>query len=530
MVAAAGRRGGRDVSWEEEVREIERRQELVLEMGGPELVEQEHAGGKLTVRERIDGLLDSDSFEEQGRLAGTGVYEDGELKSFHPSGVVLGAGRIDGRRVIVTGSDYTARRAPPNRDRPRPKGGYAEQMALEMKVPLIKLIDAFGANIRAIEQMSRTYIPEMPGWWMNHALMAEVPVVAAALGSVAGGPAAEAAATHFTVMVRGNSQIFAAGPPVVIRALGLEVTKEELGGADVHARGSGLADNEAESEADALQQIRRFLSYLPSNVYQVPPIDPEPDDTPDRRDEELLSIVPRDRQRPYDVRQLVEHIVDRGSAFEIGRYFGGSQITMFARMDGRPIGVLANDPRVLGGSMDAASAEKFTKFVDLCDAFNLPIVNFADQPGFMIGPSAERAGTLKKGVRALAAIYDASVPWATVVVRRLYGVAGAAHQSHHRHAFRIAWPSGEWGSIPIEGGVMAAYRRQIENAPDPDAERARIEQEFVAVRNPLRGAEAFDIEDLIDPRDTRPVLCNWVRDAYERLPLVAGKKSHHMRP
>lgn len=517
------------MTWEPEVEDLVRRRELGGQMGGPELIAQHHADGKLTVRERIDLLIDPDSFNEQGRLAGVGVYEDGRLAQFFPSGVVVGAARIDGRRVIVTGSDFTARRAPAVNGRQRNKGTYAEEMALEMKVPFIRLIDAFGASIRAVATMGRTYIPEMRDYWMIHEMLGEVPVVSAALGSVAGAPAAHAAATHFTVMVRGTSQVFAAGPPVVQRALGREITKEELGGAQVHARGSGLADNEAETEADALNQVRRFLSYLPSNVYKIPPVSPC-DDPATRRDEALLSLIPRDRRRPYDSRKMLSHIADEGSLFEMGRYFGGSVVTMFGRLDGHPVGMIANDPRVLGGSMDAAAAEKFTKFVDLCDTFHLPVANFVDQPGFMIGPGAEQTGTLKKGVRALAAIYDSKIPWATIIVRRAYGVAGAAHQSHRRHAYRMAWPSAEWGSIPIEGGVAAAYRRQIENAADPDAERKRIEDELIESRNPLRTAEAFDIENLVDPRDTRSLLIEWVRDAYERLPLLVGKKQHHMRP
>lgn len=517
------------MSWEAEVREIEERRALGLLMGGEELVAEQHADGKLTVRERIDLVLDEDSFEEHGRLAGAAIYDDdGNLKGFHPTGTVIGLGRINGRRVVVSGSDFTARRAPSAGDRVRNKASYAEEMILEMKVPYVRLLDAFGASIRAVGTMKRTYVPEMRDWWMVHAMMGEVPVVAAALGSVAGAPAAQAAATHFTVMVRGTAQVFAAGPPVVVRALGREITKEELGGVDVHTR-SGLADNEAANEEEALQQVRQFLSYLPQNVYEVPPVCPSSDPA-DRCEEDLISIIPKDRRRAYDSRKLVDMVADTGSVFEMGRNYGGSVITMLARFDGHPVGVIANDPRIIGGSMDAAAAEKFAKFVDLCNTFNLPIVNFVDQPGFMIGPSAEQAGTLKKGVRALAAIYDSVIPWATVIVRRSYGVAGAAHQSHNRHAFRIAWPSGEWGSIPIEGGVMAAYRRQIENAPDPDVERQRIENEFIAVRNPIRAAEAFNIEDLIDPRRTRPVLCSWVRDAYERLPRLTGKKTHHMRP
>lgn len=227
---------------------------------------------------------------------------------------------------------------------------------------------------------------------------------------------------------------------------------------------------------------------------------------------------------------MVELIADRDSCFEMGRYYGGSQVTIFARLNGRPVGVLANDPLRYGGAMDAAAAQKLEKFVDLCDTFHLPIVNFSDQPGFLIGPAAEAAGTLKQGARAVAAIFSATVPWASVIVRRVYGVAGGIQQNHARWNLRVAWPSAEWGSIPIEGGVMAAYRREIEAAADPVAYREQLEENLAAMRNPLRTAEAFDIEDIIDPRATRPLLCEWVELAYRQLPPMLGRKGRGMRP
>jgi acetyl-CoA carboxylase carboxyltransferase component len=331
-------------------------------------------------------------------------------------------------------------------------------------------------------------------------------------------------------MVRGLSQVFAAGPPVVKRALGIDVTKEELGGYQVHTRKSGVIDNEAEDEADAFRQIRAFLSYLPSSVHELPPVR-ACDDPPDRREEALLSFIPRNRNRPYHVRTLIDLIIDRGSAFEIGRYFGGAQVTALARLNGKPVGVLANDPLVYGGAMDAAAAQKAEKFIELCDQFSLPIVNLADQPGFLIGIASESAGTLKHGMRMFTAMEYCSIPWATVIVRRLYGVAGAAHQSHTRWNYRMAWPSGEWGSLPVEGGVAAAYRREIEAAADPATYIQELEGRLSAMRSPFRTAEAGGVEDLIDPRETRSLLCEWVDLAYEkRLPTILGPKHRGMRP
>ena len=517
------------MTWEPEIEEIAQRTRRAMQLGGPERVQDQHDRGKLTVRERIDALIDEGSFLERGVLAGSGEYDDdGRLTEFMPASFVMGVADILGRPVVVGGGDYTAR-ARPSSGREVSKSAVAERMALDLRLPMVRLIDGFGADIRAIESIGRTYIPANPQFEVVAALLGEVPVVSIALGAVAGWPAAAVTASHFSVMVQGISQVFAAGPPVVARALGHPIDKEELGGVQVHARGSGVVDNEAASEVEAFEQVRRFLSYLPGNVHELPPVAAS-EDPADRCDDELVSLIPRDRRRPYNVRKMIEHVVDRGSMFEIGRGGGRAQVTTFARLDGRPVGVLANDPMVHGGATDADSAQKLEKFVDLCDTFHLPVVNFVDNPGFMIGHGAESSGTLKQGVRAITAIYQARVPWATVVVRRVYGVAGAGHQDHSRYNYRIAWPSGEWGSIPIEGGVMAAYRRQIEAAEDPEAYRADLERRLVQMRSPFRTAESFNAEDIVDPRQTRPLLCNWVRLAYRVLPPLAGPTARHMRP
>ena len=520
--------------WQPEVDEIKRRREMALQMGGEDRVRDQHERGKLTVRERIDGLLDEGSFRERGVLAGQTEYEDGTLKRFRAASYVMGIGKIDGRPVAVGGGDYTARPLSGTAGvrpagRTASKGGADEEMALGLRLPMIRLIDGFGADIRSVEGMARTYIPELTMWPVPAKLMSEVPVVSAALGAVAGLPAAQMGVCHFSIMVKDVSQIFAAGPPVVKRALGLDVTKEDLGGVHIHAHRSGLVNNVADDEADAFAQIRQFLSYLPRNVYEVPPVT-ECDDPVDRREEDLLSLIPRDRMRPYDTRRMVELIFDTGSTFEISRHFGPSLVTMLARLNGHPVGVMANDPLQIGGAMDGAAAQKLEKFVDLCDTFHLPVINLADQPGFMLGPSAEAGGTLKHGARALCAMEAATIPWATVIVRRVYGVAGGGHQSFRRFAFRVAWPSGEWGSIPIEGGVMAAYRREIEAAADPDAYRAELEERMVERRNPFGAAEAFNAEDLIDPRDTRPMLCEWLDLVTDLLPPQLGPKLRPMRP
>jgi propionyl-CoA carboxylase beta chain len=232
----------------------------------------------------------------------------------------------------------------------------------------------------------------------------------------------------------------------------------------------------------------------------------------------LRDLVPRERRSPYDVRRLLRSVCDEGSVLELGRRHAPSIVTALARLDGRPVAVLASDPKVYGGGMTADGADKTTRFVDLAETFHLPIVHFVDQPGFVIGSAAERAGTIRHGARALAAAYQSTVPWASVLVRRVFGVAGAAHRPHHRHSFRVAWPSGDWGSLPVEGGLEVAFKRMLAEAGEQAAQlKAEIAARLEAVRSPFRTAEAFLVEDVVDPADTRPLLCEWVESAYDVL-------------
>jgi acetyl-CoA carboxylase carboxyltransferase component len=315
----------------------------------------------------------------------------------------------------------------------------------------------------------------------------------------------------------------------VERGVHERVTKEELGGAHIHGELSGLVDNVAESEEQAFASIRAFLSYLPSSVFESPPVYAS-DDDPSRREEELAAIVPRERRRAYDVRRIVDLVVDRQSFFEIASLQGTALVTGFARLDGRPIGVMANDPRQGGGGLDAPASDKMVRFVDLCDTFHLPVAYFVDLPGFLIGTTAERTGTILRGTRALFSVYQAQVPWCSILMRRVFGVAGAGHGNADRLNLRYAWPSGDWGSLPIEGGVMAAYRREIEASPDPEKRRQEIERMLDLVRSPLRTAEAFGVEEIIDPRDTRPLLCEWVHEAYRVEATRLGQRRRGMRP
>ncbi len=304
------------VSWQPELDEIRRREELARLMGGHANIERQHAAGRLTVRERIALLLDPGSFHETGALAGQAKYdEQGQLVSFTPSNFVAGTGKIDGRRVVVGGDDFTVRGGAADAAIGN-KMGHAEKLARGLRMPMVRLVDGTGGggSVKTIEQIGRTYVPANPAWDTITAILGEVPVVGACLGPVAGLGAVRVVTSHFSVMVRGSSQLFVAGPPVVERGVGEKLSKEELGGHEIHARGSGAVDNEVDSEQEAFAQIRKFLSYLPSSVWDLPPRASCSDDA-NRRAEELISVIPRDRRRSYDIRRILNLIVDRESWF-----------------------------------------------------------------------------------------------------------------------------------------------------------------------------------------------------------------------
>jgi acetyl-CoA carboxylase carboxyltransferase component len=518
------------VTWEPELEEIRRRTELAKQMGGPERVQRQHDQGRLTVRERLERLLDKGSFHEIGALAGFPTYEGDELVDFSPSNIISGTGTIDGRRVVVCGDDFSVRGGAADAAI-HLKQIHAERMANELRLPIVRLIEGSGGggSVKSYESFKRTYIPANPGWDVVVDNLSKVPCVAACLGPVAGLGAARVVTAHFSVMVKENAQLFVAGPPVVRAGMNQDVTKEELGGWEIHARQSGAVDNAAEDEDDALEQCRRFLTYLPSSVWEVAPRH-DTDDDPERREDELLSIVPRERRQVYDARKILRLVFDHGSVFEIGRSYGGSTICALATLDGHPVAVMANDPKVYAGGMTAAASQKIVRFCDLAETFHLPVVNFVDQPGFVIGVEAEKAGTIRHGARALAAVYQASIPWVSIIVRKVFGVAGAAHGNAHGLNLRYAWPSGDWGSLPLEGGIEAAYRRVLEESDDPAAKKQEILESLESMRSPFRTAESFGIEEIIDPRDTRRLLCEWVHEAYRIVPTQVGPRTHGIRP
>ncbi|MDA0364545.1 MAG: propionyl-CoA carboxylase [Chloroflexi bacterium] len=515
------------MTWQPEVEEIERRRRLAEQMGGPAAVERQHARGLLTIRERIDELVDVGSFQEIGRLTASAERDDdGNLVSLTPSNAVIGTARIDGQDVVIGGEDATIRGGASDGGGSA-KGYYMEHLARRMRLPLVRLHEGAGGSVRT--NRSRHSGNAISGQPVSpHAdLLGTVPVATAAMGACAGIVAARVAQSHFSVMARNTAFLFAGGPPVVERALGWSVSKEDLGGWQVHTR-SGIVDNLAEDEADCLRQVKTFLSYMPSNAWMLPQRR-DCADPADRRDEDLLSLMPRDRRRPFNPRKLIACVLDQDSYFELAPYFGRSLMTGLARLDGYPVGVTCNNPNFEGGAMTADSSEKLTRFIDLCDSFHLPVLSFEDEPGFMVGVEAETAGTLRQGVRAQSAVSQATVPWMKFIVRRAYGVAAGLH--HNGNGPVYAWPSGEWGSIPIEGGVWAAYRREIEAAPDPDARRQELEDLHSRDRSPFFRAESFGLYDLIDPRESRPLAVQFIRHAQIQLATrELGPRMRTMRP
>jgi acetyl-CoA carboxylase carboxyltransferase component len=510
------------VSWKPEADEIERRRARALELGGADAVERQHARGRLTVRERIDLLADAGSFREHGALAGVSEEDAEGNRRFTPANVVVGSARLDGRPCVVAGDDFTIRGGAYGPAGLR-KGIYADELAIRRRVPLVRLLEGGGASVAGASgvrgRSGYEWTQSSPLNLLCMEALATVPVVCAALGPVAGFPAARLVASHFSVMTREGAQVLTGGPALVERATHRRVSKEELGGAEVHGR-SGVVDNVASDEVDAFRQLRSVLSYLPANVWEAPP-ESLCDDPPGRAEEELLSIVPRERRRAYKVRRLIELVVDRGSFFELGSGHGRSQVTGLARLRGRPVGVLAGDCVHEGGSMTAAGARKLRRFVETCDAFHLPIVSFVDEPGFAIGPEAERAATIRFGMEALFAALQTEVPWAAVMVRRAFGVALGIHLGPEPTV--IAWPSAQSGAMPVEGGVELAFAREIAAAPDPDARRRELEEELTAAQSVFPRAEDFGVHHLIDPRETRPALCDWIEEAGPRLRMLVAR-------
>jgi acetyl/propionyl-CoA carboxylase alpha subunit/acetyl-CoA carboxylase carboxyltransferase component len=507
-------------------------------------VVRQRSRGKLTCRERIDLLLDNDSFREVGSLAGFVSYDrEGRIADFTPANHVGGWGKIAGRTNIVCADDFTSRGGHAD-GAIGAKSRHLDKLSLEMRCPSVRLLDGSsgGGSVAAMVPQQQkageasakessgaitagrprvagsggSFLPGHLGSTLYAEQLSQVPVVNILLGSVVGIGAAKAVLGHFSVMVRDIAQLFVAGPPVVSHAMGYDISKEDLGDWRIHCR-NGSVDNLAGTEEDAIAQSRRFLSYLPSSVYEAPPVlPPDPSDPMDRREEELFALVPRKRTTTFDMRRAIRLMADKGSFFEIGSLWGTDQIAGLVRFNGYPMGVIASDSRhVNGGALTADGCDKLRRHLDLCDLFHLPVLNLIDNPGFAVGLEHEVAGTIRKGGEWMIAFAQTSVPLFTVIMRRSFGVAGNNFATpRDGSGTRVVWPAADVGGIPPEGGIEAAYKRQLAEAKDPVALRAEINARIESARGPIGPLNKFQMEEMIDPRDTRPLICEWVEDAY----------------
>ncbi len=535
-------------TWAPMLEDVATMQRLALERLAPGSqdpgVVRQRSRGKLTCRERIDLLLDDGTFREVGSIAGFASYDDeGAITAFTPANHVGGWGKIEGRSAIVCADDFTSRGGHAD-GAIGAKSGYLDRLALEMRTPSIRLLDGSsgGGSVAAMVPAQKkegestakessgaikagrprvaggggSFLPGHLGSAMYTEQLATVPVVNMLLGSVVGIGAAKAVLGHFSVMVRDIAQLFVAGPPVVQHAMGYDITKEDLGGWHIHCR-NGSVDNLAEDEEEAAQLTRRFLSYLPSSVYETPPVLPSrSDDPPERREEELFTLIPRKRTTTFDMRKAIRLMADKDSFFEVGPLWATDQITGFARFNGHPLGVIAsNSQHANGGALTADGCSKLTRHLDLCDLFHLPVLNLVDNPGFAVGLEHEITGTIRRGGEWMVAFSQVTVPIFTVVMRRSFGVAGNNYATpRSRPSVRVAWPAADVGGIPPEGGIEAAYKRQLAEAEDPRALRDELMARIESARGPVGPLSKFQIEELVDPRDTRRLICEWLETAW----------------
>lgn len=484
-------------------------------------VRQKQAG-KLWVRERIEAFLDPGSFYEVGSVAGTidwrtttavnGGKAKDEVQGFTPSNNVQGFGTVDGRRILFTADDFSLRAGHAD-GAIWAKTVYMERLCLDLRLPIVKLVDGSsgGGSVTTIKKDGFSYVPPTPGFReVAEQLSLGIPNVGAVLGPAIGLGAMRVTACHFSVMASDVGSLFNAGPHVVAKATFEEgLTAGELGGPEVHCA-NGTIDNAAPDEASCFAQIRKFISYVPDCAANSLPPTAEATDPSDRDLSSLRTIIPRRRQRAYAMRRLIQTTLDQDSWFEIGAGWGNTAFVGLGRLGGRPVGVIANNPEVLSGATDASGAQKMTRHLNLCDVFNLPLIQFVDCPGYAVGTAAERQATMKYGVELGKAYYSTTMPIFNVLVRKCYGVAGGLMADCRDPHNRVAWPSLESGSLPLEGGIEASHSRELKEAGDKRAEvYDKLMDEYTRLQNPVRTAAAFNVPEIIDPADTRRLLCVW---------------------
>jgi len=484
------------------MKKLKEMRERALLGGGKERIERQHKAGKLTARERLEVLLDEGSFTELDMLV-THRITDFPLEKIPGDGVITGYGTIHKRKVYVFSQDFTV------------YGGslslaHAEKivkimdLALKAGVPVIGLNDSGGARIQE-GVVSLGGYAEI--FLRNTLLSGVIPQISAIMGPCAGGAVYSPAITDFLLMVKGTSTMYVTGPKVVKTVTQEDVNHEELGGAEVHAQRSGVAHFMEENDVACLERVRELLTYLPQNNRSEPPVLPT-DDAPDRRSEELRTLIPDNPNKPYDMHSIIRKIVDDGAFLEVHQHYARNIIVGFARLNGRSVGMVANQPDVLAGVLDIDASIKAARFVRTCDCFNIPLITFVDVPGFLPGTDQEWRGIIKHGAKLLYAFAEATVPKVTVIVRKAYGGAYDVMSSKHiRGDFNYAWPTAEIAVMGPQGAVEIIHSKEIERAKDPEALEAKFIEEYRAkFANPYIAAQMGYIDDVIDPADTRPVL------------------------
>ncbi len=502
----------------QEVREMRAQ---AMQGGGTEAIRKQHEKGKLTARERLEILFDPDSFQEVGLFVKSGPQFFGEPRSYYTDGVVTGYGTIDGRLVYAFAQDFTIMGGSLG-IRHAQKIVQVLKLAVRHGVPVIALNDSGGARIQE-GMVSLAGYAEIFYW--NSLASGVIPQIAAIMGPCAGGAVYSPALMDFIFMVRGSSYMFLTGPQVVKTVLHEDITPEELGGARVHAQKSGVAHFVGADDEDVLHQIRRLLSYLPSNNLQEPPV-VDTGDSPDRREEALTEVVPEDPDKGYDVREVIRYIVDNGEFLEVWEHWAQNAVTAFARIGGYVVGIVANQPRALAGVLDIAASRKIARFVRFCDAFNIPIVTLEDVPGFLPGVDQEHGGIIAEGAKIVYAYSESTVPKITVILRKAYGGAYCVMGPKHVGAdFVFAWPSAEIAVMGAEGAVNILYRKQLAREENPEELRQRLVEEYrEKVMNPYVAAEYGFVDDIIDPRDTRVKIYNALLIARSRREQRPRKK------
>jgi acetyl-CoA carboxylase carboxyltransferase component len=492
--------------WKPLLEDLGIRRERAAGMGGPERVERQRSLGKLPVRERLDLLLDAGTFVEYGGLADSmdpSLADKGHLAA---DGVVTGIGEIDGRRVAVVAYDFTVMAGSMGAVGEH-KTARMRELAVRQRIPVVWLLDSGGARIQSTT--GSTFAGAGALFREQVALSGVVPQVAAMLGHCAAGTAYIPALADFVPMVKGTSSMALGGRHLVKAATGEDVTEEEMGGSEVHTRVSGVADLEVADDEECLATVRRYLSFFPSNNTEPPPV-AECDDPVDRRVEELYEVVPTAPRRAYDVRRVVRAVVDHGDLFELKPGWARNLVVGLARVGGQPVGVLANQPMVLGGALDVNAADKAARFVWLCDAFGIPLVFLHDVPGFIVGSAVERQGIIRHGAKMLFAVSEATVPKVSIVLRKSYGAGyfvmnGTAYEAD----YVAVWPTAEIAVMGPDGMVNIIRRKQLEQFPEGDerdAARIAMADELRKNIDPYIAAGHAAVDDVIDPADTRTAI------------------------